>query len=66
MEVSVPVVEADGNKWLDLRGFDRKIVFRASNIENPRRKSDSNNQHHFFESTAEGGVKCRPKRWVIL
>lgn len=62
--VDVPVIEVEGEKWLLLKGFDSKIVFRAASIEKPRRVSEPN-QHRAFEAVAEGGVKCRPRRWTI-
>ena len=66
MNVDVPVIEINGEKWFDLKVFDSKFLFRASFIEKPRQKSDSVNQHRYFETIAEGGVKCRPKRWQII
>ena len=62
--INIPLTEVNGEKWLLLNQLDKKIVFRAFNIEKPRRVSEPN-QHRIFEAVAEGGVKCRPKRYTI-
>lgn len=65
--VAVPVEELDGQKWLLLnRVLDRKIVIQASAIDSPKRITGPHNQHHVFETVAEGGVRARAKRYVIL
>ncbi|MBI1973672.1 hypothetical protein HYS54_02565 [Candidatus Micrarchaeota archaeon] len=63
-EFAVPVIDVDGEPWLLLKHLDSKIVFRAYSIEKPRRVAEPN-QHRVFESVAEGGVKCKPKRWDL-
>lgn len=63
--IQIPVIETDGQEWLLLKHLDSKVVFRAFNIEKPRAVHEAN-QHQAFETVAEGGVKCRPKRWRII
>ncbi len=68
MLVNVPIVEINREKWMDLKSFDKKFVFRADSIDKTAtRVSDPRSQHRFDEAVAEGAVKCRPKRaWAIL
>jgi hypothetical protein len=61
-DVSVPVKEINGEKWLLLKHICESFTLRAVKIKHQGRKPDPSG-HHMDQAYVKGSVKCKPKTW---
>ncbi|MFC2143151.1 hypothetical protein ACFLQN_02010 [Candidatus Aenigmatarchaeota archaeon] len=63
--VDIPTKEIDGEKWILLKAICNKFTIRATTINKKIRIVRDPSDHRMHQTTAEGSVKCSPRRWDI-
>jgi len=61
--VSIPIQDINGEKWVIIGHIGSKIVFRADSIDKRNKRVQDPNGHRMDEAVAEGSIKCKPRKW---